>query len=214
MVWQSTAPDGSKSVKANNTILQQNTTYTETTLNVDHYWNIGTNEDGHHKYVQMPETQTGGTPSDPTIAAGMDLVYYAKQKTSTESPAQQDVQPYALNSSDVMQVLGIRACCLLQLSPGFNLPFLIKYSHNIASFSRVSTGNYKFTFSNALPSANYLVLANGFPNSNTANALSVSLPPFSSTSALKNVNNVTIAAKNESGTSVDPLEVWMVCFGG
>lgn len=73
MAWHSTNPDGTKSVKANESIGQDNTTYTETTMNKDHFWNIGTDEDGRHNVVNMP-TQT----SDPSIATGMDGVRYLK----------------------------------------------------------------------------------------------------------------------------------------
>lgn len=59
--------------------MQANTTYTETTLNVDHYWNIGTDEDGRHKQVQMPKTQSGGSPSDITLGTGMDGGMYLKE---------------------------------------------------------------------------------------------------------------------------------------
>ena len=79
MVWNSTSPDGTKSVKANTTPMQQNTTYTETTLNVDHYWNIGIDEDGRHKQVQMPKTETGGTPTDITLGTSMDGGMYLKE---------------------------------------------------------------------------------------------------------------------------------------
>ena len=95
MVWNSTSPDGTKSVKANTTPMQQNTTYTETTLNVDHYWNIGTNEDGRHKQVQMPKTEAGGSPSDITLGTGMDL----------KEAASGTVQGYYRNSVNIYQFI-------------------------------------------------------------------------------------------------------------
>jgi hypothetical protein len=77
MPWNSISPNGGVSVKANETIGQQNTTYTETTLNNDHYWNIGSNEDGRHKYVNMPVQG-----SDPSISTGMSGILYLKSDGS------------------------------------------------------------------------------------------------------------------------------------
>lgn len=77
MPWNSINPNGGVSVKANETIGQQNTTYTETTMNNDHYWNIGSNEDGRHKYVNMPVQG-----SDPSISTGMSGIVYLKSDGS------------------------------------------------------------------------------------------------------------------------------------
>ena len=74
MVWTSLSPDGTKSVRTNVPVMAANTTYTETTLNVDHYWNIGVDEDGHHKQVQMPKQA-----SDITLGTGMDGGTYLKE---------------------------------------------------------------------------------------------------------------------------------------
>lgn len=73
MPWNTIFPDGSKSVKQNETPGQQNTTYIKTTMNNDHYWDIGSNEDGRHKYVNMP-TQA----SNPSIATGMNGIMFLK----------------------------------------------------------------------------------------------------------------------------------------
>jgi len=80
MVWNSLWPDGTKSVKQNTVPGQQNTTYTETSMNNDHYWNIGTDEDGHHKAVQMKQFANSavGAPSDAPISTGMEGVMYLK----------------------------------------------------------------------------------------------------------------------------------------
>ncbi len=77
MPWNTTYPDGSKSVKQNETPGQQNTTYTKTTMNNDHYWDFGSNEDGRHKYTNMPVQA-----SDPSIATGMDGIHYLKSDGS------------------------------------------------------------------------------------------------------------------------------------
>ena len=80
MVWSSLWPDGTQSVKQNTVPGQQNTTYTETTLNNDHFWNIGTDEDGYHRKISMENyTDTAiGAPTDPIIPTGMDAVQYLK----------------------------------------------------------------------------------------------------------------------------------------
>lgn len=89
MPWNSTFPLGSVSVKANRAIGQQNTTYIETTMGNsivgtntvatrDHFWNVGANEDGRHRFIQSPAFTVGGTPTDPLIGTGMDGVQYLK----------------------------------------------------------------------------------------------------------------------------------------
>lgn len=89
MPWNSTSPDGTLSVKANRPFMQQNTTYIEDTMgnspvgsngvNVrDHFWNIGSNEDGRHRFIQSPGFTVGGNPEDPTQGTGMDGIYYLK----------------------------------------------------------------------------------------------------------------------------------------
>jgi len=83
MPWNSTSPDGTKSVKANTPTMQQNTTYTETTLNADHFWNIGVDEDGHHKQVQCPKLA-----SDLVLSAGMDGGMYYKEVSASNSQVQ------------------------------------------------------------------------------------------------------------------------------
>lgn len=84
MVWSSFWPDGSKSVKQNTGPGQQNTTYIKTTQNNDHFWDIGTDEDGYHRRVSMERySDTAiGAPTDAPIPTGMDGVYYLKQANS------------------------------------------------------------------------------------------------------------------------------------
>ena len=74
MAWHSVSPDGSIAVGANTTSMQENTTYTETTMNKDHFWDIGTDEDGRHNVINMPAQS-----SDPTTATGMDGSIYLKE---------------------------------------------------------------------------------------------------------------------------------------
>ncbi len=89
MPWNSNFPLGSVSVKANRTIGQQNTTYTEVTMGNsivgtntnttrDHFWNVGGNEDGRHRFINSPAFTVGGNPEDPVVGSGMNAVLYLK----------------------------------------------------------------------------------------------------------------------------------------
>lgn len=89
MPWNSTWPVGTISVKANRVIGQQNVTYTETTMGNsvvgtnttttrDHFWNVGTDEDGRHRFIQSPAFTVGGNPTDPVVGSGMNGVLYLK----------------------------------------------------------------------------------------------------------------------------------------
>ena len=214
MVWHTVAPDGTKSVKTNRAILQDNTTYTETSLNVDHYWNIGADEDGRHQFAQMPKNETAGVPSDPTIGTGMDLIYYAKLKTAVEAVTQQDVNPYIRNSSAVMQLLGIRACAVFDVNAGTHAVTVI-YSHNIASVVRTGTGKYTANFLVNLPSYDYLLLGSGIRgNASTDRTMLLATQSGATVNAVKKVNQVLLRTSDSEGSSTDPLQAWFVCFGG
>lgn len=89
MPWNSTWPVGSISVKANRVIGQQNTTYIETTMGNsvvgtntnttrDHFWKVGVDEDGRHRFMQSPAFTVGGNPADPVLGSGMNGVFYMK----------------------------------------------------------------------------------------------------------------------------------------
>lgn len=89
MPWNSVSPNGALSVKNNRTPMNQNTTYIETTMGNsvvgtntvatrDHFWNVGSNEDGRHRFIQSPKFTVGGVATDPVIGTGMDGVIYLK----------------------------------------------------------------------------------------------------------------------------------------
>lgn len=89
MPWNSVSPSGTISVKANRTTMNQNTTYIEDTMGDDavgtnavstrdHFWNVGSNEDGRHRFINTVGFTVGGTPTDAVIGTGMDGVMYAK----------------------------------------------------------------------------------------------------------------------------------------
>jgi hypothetical protein len=176
MAWNTVAPDGTKSVRENfATIMLDNTTYTKTNLNKDHFWNIGEDEDGHHKYVQMPKfttPQLATTPSDPTLDTGMDGVYYCKQKSAADSPTQQDVQCFYKNQAttappeQIMQIVGARVMGSFEFTRRTNTTPVItpKYYHNVTSITgtgpvgQASLVTITITFPE-LPSDNYLVFS-------------------------------------------------------
>lgn len=100
MVWHSVSPVGGLSVKANVAIQDDNTTYTETNLNKDHFWNIGVDEDGHHKSVNMENfaDTAVGAPVDAPIATGMDGVLYLKTTSGR-------VQGFYRNTNGIYQFI-------------------------------------------------------------------------------------------------------------
>jgi hypothetical protein len=71
MPWNENWPIGSASVRANQPTGQQNTTYIQSTLRNDHYYNEDATKDGYHKKASMPNF--GSTPG---IPAGSNGVYY------------------------------------------------------------------------------------------------------------------------------------------
>jgi len=234
MAWSSLAPDGAKSVKANFPILSANTTYTQVTLGMvangsanststkDHYWNIDSNFDGRHRYINSPAytTSTAGAV-DPLIGAGMDAVLYAKRKLVGEATAQQDVQFFLKNSSQVMQMLGIRACIVFN----WNIPVptnpTVVYSHNCTLDASLlgqglSERRFSMLFTEALPSVNYL----GFGGAVGTTGLT-SAQVFPNTGAVlsdvKTQNFMQFYIQNTSNNFTQfryPIQVWAFVFGG
>ena len=90
MAWNSMVPIGNLSVKNNRPKLQENITYIEVTMGNspvgtntnttrDHFWNVGSNEDGRHRFLNFPKFTVGGVASDPVIGIGMDGVIYLRE---------------------------------------------------------------------------------------------------------------------------------------
>jgi len=221
--WNVVAPDGTKSVKDNEVILQANTTYTKANLTKDHFWHVGVNEDGHHRFAQMPKYTDGAvaTPTSPTLTAGMDLAYFSRLKTAVEAPAAgaQNVQPYVRNTLDasgIQQLLGMRACGVFNVNPGTGVVTPL-YTHNIAvgGIAPAFTGIYQITFATALPSTSYMVLGTGMKyEAVTLDAPLIVSLASGPTTALKTVNTFSLITTNASGTAVRPLQVSFVVFGG
>lgn len=109
MPWNSTFPLGSVSVRANRTIGQDNTTYIETTMGNsivgtntvttrDHFWDVGSDVDGRHRFIQSPGFTVGSSPTDPVVGTGMDGVLYLKTITGT-------VQGFYRNAQSIYQYI-------------------------------------------------------------------------------------------------------------
>ena len=96
MPWNADWPVNTISVKANQTKGDQNMKYIQATMGItkvvdqvnngtelDHFWNVGANEDGRHRYINSLAYTVGGTPADVTIGTGMDGVLYLKTTNSS-----------------------------------------------------------------------------------------------------------------------------------
>jgi hypothetical protein len=222
MAWQTDAPDGTKSVKSNNTILQDNTNYTKTTQNVDHYWDTSTNQDGHHNVVEMDQQGTSASPTEASLSTGMDGVIYCKSKSSSEAPDNQDVQLFFKNNKDVdtpgvtqiMQLLGIRAMGVFD-STTSNGAVTLQYSQN-CTVNRDALGVYTVTFGTNVASDNYLVLGNCIRNNATAKNVGLFTMSGSTSLALKTVSSFEFRTFSFSGSpsAIDPTQTWFVVFGG
>ena len=233
MPWNSLSPIGSISVRANRTTMNQNTTYIETTMGNsivgsnlvttrDHFWNVGANEDGRHRFIQSPGFTVGAAPADPVIGTGMDAVSYVKLLSSVVSTAQQDVQPFYRNTKQIMQLLGIRAMCVFNGSGVTPLQADVVYSHNMALQSagtpgivRNGTGLYTATFDIALPSDNYLILGGAIRNSSTStNELLFEVSAATTLTNTKSTTRFRFMTRSDGGSAHDPLQAWFICFGG
>lgn len=226
MAWTSLCPDGTKSVRFNTPLMAGNTAYTETTMNLDHYWNFSATLDGHHRFAQMTQSGTPAAPTNPTPATGIDLVYFCKSKTAVESPAQQDVQPFTISNPNapltqqVMQLLGIRAMGVFTVT---GTTVTINYSHNLNTqanpspgVQRVGTGVYRANFP-TLPSANYAVLGGVIRNSSNAGDLAeFCMRAGTSLATVKTPTffNFALVTTGGAPVAIDPLQCWFVAFGG
>lgn len=99
MAWHTTEPVGTISVRANRTILQDNTTYIETTMGNsivgtntnttrDHFWNVGADEDGRHRFINSLAFTVGGNQADPVLGANMSCILYARRASIDDQSTQ------------------------------------------------------------------------------------------------------------------------------
>lgn len=207
MTWNTTAPDGSKSVKDNETILQENTTHLGTYLNLDHFWGIGGTSDGHHRFVSCPEDATDGGPALAGIANGL---YYVANNGGRS-------QPFFKNTA-VMELLGIRA---MSVFSGLE-PFTQAYSLNIGNIARTAgqdTGFYTVTFASNLPSVNYAVFIGGMQKTTGITPainrnLICTVDSNSALDITKKKESFQFHCVAEDNNPRNPLQVWFICFGG
>lgn len=100
MTWNGAWPLGNLSVKANRAIGNDNMSYiqvtmgnsivgTNTSTTRDHFWNVGANEDGHHRFIQSPGFTVGGNAADPLVGTGMNAVMYLKNTRGTPNDTPQ-----------------------------------------------------------------------------------------------------------------------------
>ena len=72
MTWTPVFPTGPRLISQSIVPFQQNWAFLAANIGTDHYFNTGTNTEGHHRFVQMAN---GGNP---VIQAGMNGVSYVK----------------------------------------------------------------------------------------------------------------------------------------
>ena len=216
--WNSTWPNGALSVAANQPTGAANTTYIKTTMNVDHYWDESSDNDGHHQFVQMTQSGTAAVPVDVTLATGMEGAYYAKAKSTTEAPDNQDVQPFYKNNqavgvpgtTEVMQLMGMRSCGLVTIGATPTFTIVEKYSHNLTSITRSAIGVYDISFP-ALPTAYYLPYVMALRRGVAGQSAVVSIDGTTKTTT---GFRVLVTRSELATTRTDPSELWFFVFGG
>lgn len=112
MPWNAIWPIGNVSVRANRVTGNENTSYIEDTMGItavgtvgptvrDHFWNVGPNQDGRHRFVQSVGYTNGVNPADPDLGTAMDGVIYLKQA----SVAIGRVEGFYRNTNGIYQFL-------------------------------------------------------------------------------------------------------------
>lgn len=122
MPWNSLSPVGTLSVKANRTAMNQNIAYIEAEMNKDHFWNVGVNEDGHHKKVEMPLQAT-----DIALSAGMNGGIYLK----TVSASNARVEGFYRNVNGIYQFI-----------PSFQSGTFVGNTINVVNIAAVPANSY------------------------------------------------------------------------
>lgn len=112
MVWHSTWPVGTVSVRANRLTGQDNTNYikdtmgpevvgTNTVTTRDHFWDVDPTLDGRHRFIQSPKFTVGGNPDNPVIGTAMDGVLYLKQVSVEDTT----IQGFYRNAQNIYQYI-------------------------------------------------------------------------------------------------------------
>lgn len=227
MTWNPTCPNGGLSVQDNRSIIQANMEYINTTMKVDHFWNDATAQNsGHHRFVQAQASNIATPTSlvDPTIATGMNGVFYDRFKTPSENVSNGgsppinllDCAPYFLNQTLSLQLLGISVAAVFNVDISSSA-ISVLYFHNLLSpigIVRTGTGNYIATFQNALPSSNYMFFGAGVnKNIGSNNLVNVFVSGNSNPANEKFTNKVNFSVSGGNGLT-DPSQAWFICFGG
>lgn len=222
MVWNVNSPDGAKSVKQNTIPMQQNTAYLLSTQQKDHFFNEGSDEDGHHKWAQMVATNDANKSlqTNMTLAAGIDASYFTRFMTPGETNSvgtEANTQPFFVSQNStipnesIMQLLGIRACAVFNVVGGV---VTVVYKFNMTSVARTAQGKYTATYTNSLPSNAYMVLGGAIYNGGISNILSLNVIGGTDLVNNKNVSQCLLRITTETNTTADPLQAWFICFGG
>jgi hypothetical protein len=206
----------------------QNTTYIDDTMgnsthtSNDHFWNIGVDEDGHHRAVSMERyanTYTGA-PTSPDIPTGMDSTTFTKTIGSEPALMFRNL-PYLVpgveDQRSVMQLLGIRAYAVFNYVAGGDATVqTLICSFNVTSVLRQGNsptfGRYSVNYSTALSNANYMLLGGGI-----AGGLSTPCTFSASGATLGNKTGSQGLFLLYSGTTATTnaiLQGWVIAFGG
>lgn len=234
MTWTPVVPDGSISVAANEANMLANTAYIKTTMGGtandttntasirDHYWHVGANFDGRHRFINSPAYTISGSPADPVIGTGMGGVSYFKTLSSAESPGNQDVQPYFRNAGGIMQILALRAAICFTLTPNAvlaNAPtvastdYAINASVDVTNMTKALTREFTVNFATNLPSINYFVQGDCVAKSGTS-FFRITPTPSATVGDTKKVGSIKLNARPDGTDVGPPLQVWVYVFGG
>jgi hypothetical protein len=210
--WNATAPDGAQSVKDNEVILQNNTTYIEQNLELDHFWAEDATNDGHHKFVKCPKFESApGVPDNPS-PSGIDSIYYAKQKTAAESASELVIPHFSDNAAtpNISELMGIRSCGLVSIdaTPGFAITE--RYKHNLTSITRGGVGVYNVVFP-ALPSQYYLAYVMALRRGVAGESARATI---NGTTKTATGFQILVQRAEVVNTKTDPSELWFFVFGG
>lgn len=216
--WNSTWPNGTKSVKANRTTGQQNTSYVEANQKLDHYWNEDVNKDGHHKKVESTKLSSAAT-----LSTGMDGNYHLIDKTEEESPDLQKPEPFILTNdgtNNQLIQLGFRVLVHFLGTGATPDQSDIKYSHNLNNQSaspkgvvRDGQGLYTLNFATDLPTNNYIVMGSAMRSSGSALNVGIASDPTKSNKIKKNSVQIAITS-SDSGSLQDPVAAMIAIVGG
>jgi len=236
MTWSSTAPDITRSVKANGSILTENTTYTETTMgntandttntNVirDHYWNVDSTFDGRHRFINSPAYTISGNPADPVLGASMGSVTYSKTKSAVESPSNQDVQPFYRNAGGIMQLSAMRACVVFDLTPSAPASaapvVTLRYAYNINNAGIDVTAMthpgraFTINFITTLPSAYYMIDAGCINPVGTEMRIGLIGVATGAQATAKSTTFSKFQAFGVTSSTSIPRQIWLTFYGG